>query len=46
MKMYPVPEECLIGTLNNSGIMSTINGSLYRVAFGDNAPKFAFHEES
>jgi hypothetical protein len=44
--MYPVPEECLTGTLNNFGRMLTIDGNLYREVFGDNTPRFASHEES
>jgi hypothetical protein len=46
MKMYPVPNQGLTGPLNNSGRPSTIDGSLYREAFGYNTLRFASHQES
>jgi hypothetical protein len=42
----PVPEKCLTGKLVNFGGLSIIEGSLYGEAFGDDALRFAYHEES
>jgi hypothetical protein len=40
-----IPEKCLTGT-DNFGGSSTIEWSLYGEAFGDDALRFASHEES
>jgi hypothetical protein len=46
MKMYPVPEKCPTGRLGNFGRTSTIDGRLYREAFGGITLRFASHEEN
>jgi hypothetical protein len=46
MKVYPIPEKGLTGTLDNFGRLSTSEGSLYREVFGDEILRFASHEES
>jgi hypothetical protein len=46
VEVNSVPEKCLTGTLNSFGNSSTIEGSLYGEAFGDNALRFASHEET
>jgi hypothetical protein len=46
MEMYPVPEKCLTGTLNNFLRASAIDRSPQGEAFQDNALRFASHEES
>jgi hypothetical protein len=46
MKVHPIPEKCLIGTLNNFGTASASEVSLYREAFGDDTLRFASHEAS
>jgi hypothetical protein len=46
MEVNSVPEKCLTGTLDNFGSSSTNDGGLYGEAFGDDALRFASHEES
>jgi hypothetical protein len=45
MKVCPIPIECLTGTIDNFENSSTIEGNIYREAFGDNTLRFASHEE-
>jgi hypothetical protein len=45
MEVNSVSEKCLTGTLDNFGGSSTIEGSPYGKAFGNDALRFASHEE-
>jgi hypothetical protein len=45
MKIYQTPNQGLTGLLNNIGRPSSIDGSLCREAFGNNALRFASHQE-
>jgi hypothetical protein len=45
MKVNSLSEKCLTATLDNFGILSTIEGSFYGETFGDDALRFASHEE-
>jgi hypothetical protein len=46
MEVNSVPEKCLTGALYNFGSASATEWNLYREAFGDDALRFASHEES
>jgi hypothetical protein len=46
MEVYLIPEKCVTGTLENFGSALVTEGSPYREAFGDDALRFASHEES
>jgi hypothetical protein len=46
MEVKSVPEECLTGTLDIFGGASIVERSLHCEALGDDAQRFASHEES
>jgi hypothetical protein len=46
MEVNSIPEKCLTGTLDNFGGASAIEWSLKGEAFGDDALRFASHEEN
>jgi hypothetical protein len=46
MKVYPIPEKCLTGTLINFGRTATTERSLYREDFGDETLRSASHSGS
>jgi hypothetical protein len=46
VEVNSVPEKCLTDMLDNFGGSLTTEWSLYNEAFGDDALRFASHEES